>query len=364
MNILILNWRDPKNPTSGGAELLTQELAKRWVEKGHTVNQISSSFRNAKKKEIIDGVHFIRWGQWWNVHLYAFYYYLRYVKNSTDIIIDEVHWFPFFSALYARKKTVLLVCEVANNLFYQIFPYPIAAAWRIIEKLYLIFYKNVPAMAISKSTYNDLIKEGHSPVNLIILPMGLSAPIDIKHYPKEKHPTLITISRLNKQKGIFDLVESFILIKKKIPDAVMWFVGSGTEEIIKKITDRFEKANIANSVTFWGFIQDEKKFELLSRAHILVSASAQEGWGLTVPEAGLTRTPSVVYNTHGFRDIIENKKDGILVNTNPSALATEVIDLLQNSKLYSELQSSAEKKARQYSWDKSAGTAIDFFTNL
>ena len=57
--ILILNWRDIKNPNSGGAEVLTHEMAKRWVLWGHEVTQFSSKFRGAKGEEVVDGVRII-----------------------------------------------------------------------------------------------------------------------------------------------------------------------------------------------------------------------------------------------------------------------------------------------------------------
>src|SRR5438309_329776 len=99
MRILILNWRDIRNPASGGAEILTHEVAKRWVDMGHIVTQFSSKFPNAKRDETIDGVRYLRSGQWWNVHGFAAIYYIFYLRNKTDLVIDEVHWFPFFSAI-------------------------------------------------------------------------------------------------------------------------------------------------------------------------------------------------------------------------------------------------------------------------
>jgi glycosyltransferase involved in cell wall biosynthesis len=364
MNILILNWRDPKNPNAGGAELLTQELARRWVKKGHHVSQFSSMFNKAKKEEVIDGVHFIRQGSWWSVHFFACFYYLRFLKNSTDVIIDEVHWFPFFSVLYAPQKTITLVCEVANKLLFQIFPYPIATVWRLIEKIYLITYKNVPAMAISQSTYDDLLAEGHASKKIIILPMGLTRLAKLKHFSKEKVPTLICVSRLNNQKGSFDIIESFALVKKKIATAKLWLVGSGTDEIITELKKKIAENYLNSSVEFYGFVSEEKKFELLSRAHLLISASKQEGWGLTIPEAGLTKTPSVVYNIRGFRDTIDNGKDGILTNTNPVALSKGIIEVLQNKDMYKRLSLKAEEKAKQYSWDKSASIALKFLQSV
>lgn len=360
MHILILNWRDPKNPTGGGAEQLTQELAKRWVKLGHQVTQISSLFENGKKEEVIDGIKFIRMGKWWNVHFFAIFYYMQHLRKNVDVIIDEVHWFPFFSYLYAPHKTVTLVCEVANKLFYRIFPYPVALMWRLIEKIYLAMYKNVPAMAISQSTHDDLVLEGHTKKNITVLPMGLTVRVKIKHFPKEKNPTFIYVARLNKQKGIFDVIKAFANIQRSLPKATLWVVGSASEPIIFEVNNMIDEYGVSKSVKLYGFTTEEKKFELLSRAHILLSASVQEGWGLTVPEAGLTRTPSVVYNIHGFRDIITNGKDGMLVENNPTALANEAIRLFNNQRLYSQMQDAVEKKAKSYSWDKSAKEALEF----
>lgn len=363
MKILILNWRDVKNPASGGAEILTQELAKRWVLLGHEVTQISASFKNAKPVEIIDGVRFIRKGTWWNVHILAFYYYFRYFCKTTDVIIDEVHWFPFFSALYAPKKTVALVCEVANKLFYSIFPAPIAFSWRMLEKIYLVLYKNVPAITISKSTYQDLISEGHVSSNSIILSMGLTAPAKIVSFPKEKVPTLIYVARLNKQKGTFATIEAFAQVKKEIPDAKLWMVGSGDEQMVHDVRQEIADYKLSSSVKLYGFVSEEKKFELLARAHLLISASVQEGWGLTVPEAGLVKTPAVVYNIQGFRDIIESGKDGILVEPRPEILAQRVVNLLKNAEKYKKLQTAAKQKSKKYSWDQSAKDALHFIVD-
>jgi glycosyltransferase involved in cell wall biosynthesis len=360
MIILILNWRDIKNPSSGGAEVLTHEMAKRWVIAGNRVIQRSASFPSAKEREVIDGVEFIRKGSWWNVHIIAFYYYLRYLQKQTDIVVDEVHWFPFFSILYAPKKTVALVCEVADKLFYNIFPYPIALWWRLIEKFYLYLYRNTPAMVISQSTRNDLIKEGHTSSNIIVLPMGLSVPSKIKQFPKEKNPTLISVARLNKQKGIFDILTAFGSLHKEISSAVLWIVGSGAPEILEQLKNILAEEKLTKSVKFFGFVDESKKFELYTKAHLLISASVQEGWGLTVPEAGITKTPAVVYNTNGFCDIIEQNKSGLLVEHTPEALKDGVIAVLQNKKKYRQMQQAIYTKAKQYTWENTASVSLKF----
>ena len=94
MNILILNWRDVKNPKSGGAEIVTLEHAKYWVKKGHNVTWFTSSFKGAKREEILNGIKIVRYGNFITVYLFAPFYYL-FSKTKFDIIIDQIHGLPF-----------------------------------------------------------------------------------------------------------------------------------------------------------------------------------------------------------------------------------------------------------------------------
>lgn len=358
MKILILNWRDIKNPAAGGAEILTHEMAKRWVKLENDVVLISAGFPGAKNQEIIDGVRIIRMGKWWNVHLLACFYYFKNLRNKIDIIIDEVHWFPFFARLYAGKKTILLACEVANKLFYKCFPWPLAITGRLLEKIYLFLYRNTPTLAISSSTKNDLIKEGFQERNITVLPMGVSCPKEIKIYTKEKRPTIIYLGRINKQKGADDAIEVFKEVKKKIVDAEMWFVGTSKPEYLKRLKKKIANYGFKNTIKFFGFVSSKEKFRLLSQAHILIVPSAHEGWGLVVTEAGLVGTPAVVYNVAGLRDIVKNNINGLVVELNPQAMATGVIKLLSNKEMFKDLQKNAIKIARSYNWETTAALAL------
>jgi hypothetical protein len=56
MRFLMLNWRDPKNPLSGGAERVTQAYLKALVERGHEVYWFTYAFPGAPAEEVIDGI--------------------------------------------------------------------------------------------------------------------------------------------------------------------------------------------------------------------------------------------------------------------------------------------------------------------
>ena len=365
MRILILNWRDIKNPMAGGAEVLTDEIAKRLVIQGHRVTLFTSSFSGASAHENLDGVTVIRRGQWWNVQVWAFFYYVFSFHNSTDIIIDEVHWFPFFSVLYARKKTVLLVCEVARRFFFRLFPYPLAFAGRAIEKFYFFLNRSVPVLTISLSTKHDLIEEGIDEEHITVLPMGLTVPTRTKYHAKEIATTLLFVGRLHPLKGVVDAIEAFALIRHDLPSAKLWIIGAGTAPYVEILRRRIDQLKLTNHVQLLGYLQEKDKFERYQKAHLLIVPSFHEGWGLVVAEAASQGTPSVAYNTAGLRDVIVDGVTGVLVGSNtPGGLATAAVELLKNKKEYRQLQQAGMWRTKEMSWDKTATSVLTVLQSI
>ncbi|MEX2007744.1 MAG: glycosyltransferase family 4 protein [Candidatus Levyibacteriota bacterium] len=361
--ILILNWRDIKNPSSGGAEVLTHEIAKRWSTWGYEVSHFSSYFKGAKKEEIIDGVKIIRRGNpdarhfHRSVHFMAFLYYKKN-KNKFDVVIDEIHGLPFFTPLYVKKKKVALICEVANEIWDVNFPFPFNKIGKLIEKNYFRFYKKEPFLTISNSTKNDLIKFGVSKKNITVLPMGITLPKKLPNFKKEKKPTMVFVGRLLKAKGIEDAIEVGKILKQDLPDIRLWVIGRGEEEYEKKLKSKAKESGLQKSVLFQGFVKQDKKFELISRSHVLVVPSTKEGFGLTVPEAGIVGTPAVAYNVGGLRDIIQNGRNGFVVDINPSSMALGIKRILANDSLYKRLQEGATISAKKLDWDNTAKVAL------
>jgi glycosyltransferase involved in cell wall biosynthesis len=258
---------------------------------------------------------------------------------------------------------VAFTCEVASKLFYEIFPRPIAGIFRTIEIIYLKLYKNIPTMVISPSTYNALIKADHTAGNIVILPMGITVPRNIKIYSKQDLATIICLGRLNKQKGTTDAIDAFYLARKEIKDARLWLVGSGTDEYIMQLKQKIKKYQLSDSVTFYGFVKEVEKFKLLSQSHVIIVPSAHEGWGLIVPEAGLVKTPAVVYDVPGLRDVVADGNNGYVTAANPSALAKGIIKMFSNKKKYQKIKELAYESAKSYNWDRTAKISLQFLEN-
>lgn len=369
MRILILNWRDIKNPQSGGAEILTHEIAKRWVKKGYSVTQFSSSFPNSLREETIDGVRIIRRGHpdartlFSSVHFSAFKYYLKYKKNF-DVVVDEVHGLPFFTPWYVRKKKVVLICEVASDLWVKMFGPIFGFLGRLTEIFYLKFvYKSLPFLTISNSTREELIKEGVIKENITVMPMGISK-IKLEKFNKEKYPVLIFVGRISKSKGVGNAIKVLEILAKDLKDIKLWIVGDGEINYFNYLKDLVKKKKLDNRIKFWGFVSQERKYELMQRAQILIAPSMKEGWGLTIPEAGLVGTPAVAYNVAGLRDVVKNGLSGVITKKNsPKEMASEVLRILNDKDLYLKLSNNSKKLSASYDWDKTALVALSVIKN-
>lgn len=365
MTILILNWKDIKHPHAGGAEVLTHELAKRIVANGHKVIMFVCKFKGGKKKEVIDGISIVRDGKrdlrslQNSVHFKAYKYYKKNLEGKIDLVIDEPHGMPFFAKFYVKEKVIALICEVADDIWFRMFIFPWSLIGWILERLYLIFYKNIKILTISKSTKQELIACGFNSKNITILPMGITRyPTDNK---KEKIPTIIFVGRLNKMKGIEDAIKATAMVMKKIPELQLWIVGKGEKNFMENLKI-LAKAEGVNAI-FWDFVTQKKKFELMRRAHAIVVPSIREGFGLIVPEAGSVGTPAIVYNVHGLRDTVVDGVNGIKVKMSPQALAKGIEKLFKDKKKYQIISVAAKKQSLQYNWDNTAKVALTVIEN-
>ncbi len=361
MKILIFNWRDVKNPSSGGAEVLTHEMASRWAKEGNKVVMFCSMYKGAKKEEVLDGVRIIREGKqdarflWRSVHFRAFLNYKRHFEGKFDVVIDEIHGLPFFTPLYVKEKKIALICELANELWFMLYGPLFGAIGRIVEVIYLkAIYRNILFATISNSTEKELIKNGVNKKRIHVLPMGISKQ-GIKKMAKETIPSLVYVGRLSKAKGIEDALRAVHLIKNKRDGIKLKVIGRGESEYLLYLQKLCKELGIKDNVEFLGFVSEKDKFEIISSSHVLISPSVKEGFGLTVPEAGSVGVPSVVYNSLGLSDIVANHKTGIICQRNtPENLSENILMLLNDQALYKKLSEGAKKESLKYSWDKTA----------
>lgn len=361
MRILMLNWMDLANPKAGGAEVLTEGILAELVHRGHEVTLLCDHFPGAKREEVINGYRVIRRGYYWSVQLLApFLWFTRFRKEHFDVVIDQIHSLPFFTALYVpSKKRFAFIHEVAKDIWFKMFPFPFSYIGYATEYLLLQLYRTTKFITVSESTKRDLIGVGIPEKNISITPEAILMPSQMT-VVKNQNPTLIFVGRLAPMKRVEHFLETAALTKKVFPNLETWIVGGGEEEYVRSLKSLSESLGGADQksgidATFFGRIEWQEKFELMGRAHLLVSASVKEGYGLVILEAGTMGTPSVTYNVHGFRDAIIDGKTGLLSKENtPESLATSIVGLLKDRELYETLAKNTKEHSLNFTFENAA----------
>ncbi len=354
MRVLIFNWRDIKHPDKGGVEVLNHEIAKRWHKAGHDITIICSNFKGGAPQEKIDGVEIIRLGNKLTVYFKAYKYYKKHLRGKYDVIMDELNGVCFMSIWYAKEPVIPLVFQLSRAVWFYEMIFPISLVGFLLETLLVRQYRKHYTLTISNSTKQDLLNLGFSSRKVHVFPLGINFN-PVKHIPlKEDEPTIIYVGRLKPSKRAHHLIEAFSYIKKVMPAAKLWIVGSGSTTYQRKLNDLISKLEI-DRVTFFGYIDKEKKIDLMKRAHIIAVPSLREGWGLIVTEANALGTPAVVYNVAGLRDSTRDGITGIVVEeNNPKCLAKSILRILNDDELRRKFTDNALVWAREFSWDWSA----------
>lgn len=363
MKILILNWRDPKNPKSGGAEKVTLEYAKAWKQYGWEVIWLAGGFENSKRHELIDGISVFRYGNSYTIYLLAPYLYWTKFRDHADLIIDQIHGLPFFTPIWApRVKKIAYIHEVAQDIWDEMFSFPLNTIGKFIEKNYFLFYKKIQFLTVSESTKKDLENFGVLPENITILPNGLSMKIINKPVQKNQQLTLLYVSRLVKMKGIENVLEIFSFVQKQIPDSKLLIVGDGEASYVAELKIKAKELGVFSHITFLGYIDD--LIELYQKSHFLLHTSVREGFGLVIMEANSQGTPVFVYNSPGLRDAVKNGVNGyIFEKSENKKIAEKIIDLYKNKAEYTRIAQTGIEYTRQFTWKTVTEKSISYIKN-
>lgn len=362
MNILILNWRDPGNPKSGGAEVVIWKYAHHWLKNGNKVYWMGNRFKGSSETKNYKGLEIHRVGPelpFYNTPLMLIYYpmFLINAVLSTfkltqeykfDLVIDAIHGLPWFSPLYLKTKIVLFVCEVAGPIWDKMYPFPINLIGKILEKIVYLIYQQCEVWAISESTKNDVLGI-NSKINVKVIPLGINFA-DFKAQTKFDHPSAIFMARLVPMKGIESVLSAVVQIVKTFPNFKLFVVGGGNPEYLAKLNQIILENKIEKNVDFMGRAPDSVRNRLYAKCHFMIHPSHKEGFGLTVLEAGASGTPTIARKGSSMDELIEDKKDGLLFehDSQIAPLFTKYF----NSPQYRQMQKNALAKSKQYDWSK------------
>ncbi|HSD98831.1 MAG TPA: glycosyltransferase family 4 protein [Patescibacteria group bacterium] len=364
MNILIFNWRDLKHSWAGGGEIYVFELAKRWVQMGHSVTVFCGQDLDRKLpgSEKYNGITVRRMGNRFSIYIWAVIFYLFQNKEKFDYVIDVENGIPFFTPLFVRKPKTTIVYHVHGKQFFFELLFPLSYIGFFIERyLFAFLYRVIPIIAISKTTKNELIKIGFKKNKIFVVHSGINGKNRQKIVTKKfAHPTILYLGRIKSYKRVDLLVRIFSQILKKVPKAKLIIAGWGTEA--SSLTDLIMKSTYRKRIKLAGPVSERDKTVLLSKSWVFVNPSIGEGWSISVIESNLHRTPAVAFRVPGLSESIRNKKTGFLVKSE-AELIEKICLILKNKTIRKTLSKSSYNWAQQFSWDIAAKKSLHVVTS-
>lgn len=179
-----------------------------------------------------------------------------------------------------------------------------------------------------------------------------------KEVGQEERPTILFVGRLERPKGVYELIEAFERIHKKY-DVDLALVGEGDEEGLKKSIHR----DIRAKVHVLGYRKDIP--QLMAGADILVHPSHREGFSRVVTEAMAAGLPVVASPVGGIPDRVTDGEQGYLVEQGEiDQLAAQLETLLESCALREEMGAKAQNGIGDYSVDSVKEKYQDLYREL
>ena len=353
MNLIAFNWRDPRHPEAGGAELHLFEILRRAVRDGDRVVWLAERYPGATAEDRLEGIEIHRAGSWYNAHLaLGALYRHRFRRERFDLVVEDINKVPFFAPLYATAPVLAVVPHLFGSTAFHEASAPIAALVWAHESLIPIVYRQSRFLAISESTRDDLARRGVRSDRIAVVRCGLNQEdYAVTAAPESRiEPEIVFLGRLRRYKGAQHAIRALPSILAAVPAARLTVVGDGPyrPELERLARD----LGVSDRVVFTGAVRQAEKVAALNRAQVAVNPSPKEGWGLTVIEANACGVPVVASRSPGLVESVRDGETGLLVpHGDAGALAAGVVRLLTDRELRLGQARAAIAWARSFDWE-------------
>jgi len=283
------------------------------------------------------------------------------IKLFRSIRPDLVHLVALKAILYGNIAAKFSSVKATTNAFTGMGHLFISEKYtlRVIRKIILYFFR----ITIRTSRNSLTILQNDDDAALLIHRKVISAStsrivrgsgVDLKSFEWLPEPesdfTVVFPARLLKEKGICEFVEAARELKNTYPSWHFALVGSIDLENPASITQtQLDEWLLEGFIEYWGWQEDMKA--VFSRCHLVCLPSYREGLPKALLEAAASGRVIVTTNVPGCKDVVQNKKTGLLVPVKSSKALVSAIQTLAASK---ERRINMGRLARQYVEDRFA----------
>jgi glycosyltransferase involved in cell wall biosynthesis len=352
-----LAWRDLADPEAGGSEVHADKVAEAWASAGLDVTMRTAAAPGQRAYGKRNGYSVVRKAGRYSVFPRTALSGAIGRTGPRDGLVEIWNGMPFFSPVWARCPRIVFLHHVHAEMWRMVLPPKLARIGETIEfKAAPPFYRSTQIVTLSNSSRDEIIDLLHLPAaNVTVVPPG----IDQRYQPgghRSPHPLVVAVGRLVPVKRPAELVSALLAVKQQVPALEAVLVGEGYER--DALETQIRAAGAESWLRLPGRVSDAELVDLYRRAWVLTSASAREGWGMTLTEAAACGTPAVVTDIAGHRDSADPGVSGLLVPT-PADLAPALTQVLTDPVERTRLTNGALAHAARFTWEATARSTFE-----
>jgi phosphatidylinositol alpha-mannosyltransferase len=231
-----------------------------------------------------------------------------------------------------------------------------------------IFAKLDGKIVVSEAVRDYLSR--YFPGEYVVIPNGIDLErfgAQVKPFSKYSAggPNILFVGRLEKRKGFEHLLHAFPYVKEEFPGARLLVVGAYDKED-KAPYVHFVRRKRLRGVRFIGYVSDEELPRYYKSCDLFCAPSTGfESFGMVLLEAMASGVAIVASDIAGYRTVLTNEVEGLLVEPeNEIALAQAIIRLLKEPELRRKMGERGQARAEGYSWVKVTQQLLDYYREL
>jgi glycosyltransferase involved in cell wall biosynthesis len=355
--VAILAWRDLDDPEAGGSELHASRVASLWAEAGIEVTMRTSYAAGHPQVTWRNGYRVIRKAGRYLVFPRAAFSEMMGWHGASDGLVEIWNGMPFFSPVWTQRPTVAWLHHVHDSMWEMTLTPKLARVGRRLEfDVAPRVYRRTPIVTLSNSSKDELVHKLHlREQRITVVPPG----IDLSFSPggtRSPEPLVVAVGRLVPVKRFDRLIDALAAVRKRQPALRAVIVGEGYER--EALEAQVRELGAEEWISMPGRVEPAQLVDLYRRAWVLASASAHEGWGMTITEAAACGTPAVATRIAGHADAVVHERTGLLVE-DPVQLGDALERVIADDAFRSSLGAGAIAHSARFTWAATARGTLE-----
>jgi phosphatidyl-myo-inositol alpha-mannosyltransferase len=235
------------------------------------------------------------------------------------------------------------------------------AAGPLLGRVYNRLAGRIAVSASARDTW-----QGHFGGAMAVVPNGVAPEFFAGPAPLDgwrgQGPTVLFVGRLEPRKGLAYLVRAFLRLKPAYPRLRLLVVGRDDRRQ-REAAMAMVPPRLRADLVFVGSVPQADLPSYYASADVFCAPSlGGESFGIVLAEAMAVGLPVVCSDIGGYRDVVHDGTDGLLVPPrDPEALAEALAGLLDNPARLAAMGQAATGAARRYAWEVVAAQVTEVY---